>query len=541
MGEGSVTMGVRWRAILAFVAASMIAVALSVSRGGEVPEPPLQRLDCVSYAHPEEVLIIGTRAPIEADVIERELRAIRTMSGCIRLYSSDWRQDQVLPIAQKLGLKVLLGAWINSHPDTSHADLDRAIALAKRYPDTVQALMVGNEVLTVKEMPIADLLPYLDEARARSPVPVTVAEVWSIWLDYPELADHVDFIGAHILPYWDGKPDSLTAVLTFIETSLRRLQDRFPAKRIMIAEMGWPSAGLAKGGWPPGRVEQARVVRGTVALAARNHWSYNVVEAFDQPWKRGREGVAGASWGILSNDGLPKFPLAGPVLPDPDWPLSAGAAVTLGALAVAALWRRTRPDLRWRVAAVAPLFGYLLIEQLTFSMAWISGWPRLGLTLLLFTGSLAIATACLRALARGGLLAMPSVATAARLLRRSPRHLVSVGTMLTLFQAAAVVLCIVEPFELASDYYHPFFAIPALAAALCGSVPRGRLNHAFGAVLLAGAMLSVGLTGLVVAQAWLWALTVAVLAAPLFALRRRPSLAHAGVSPIEVECAPPVH
>jgi len=368
-----------------------------------------------------------------------------------------------------------------------------------------------------------------------------VAEVWSIWLDYPQLAEHVDFIGAHILPYWDGKPESLNAVLSFIETSLRRLQDRFPGKRIMIAEMGWPSAGLAKGGWPPGRVEQARVIRGTVALAARNHWSYNVVEAYDQPWKRGREGVAGAAWGILTDDGLPKFPLAGPVLPDPGWPLAAGGAVAFGALGIAALWRRARPDLRWRMTAAAPILGYLLVEQLGFSMAWVSGWPRLGLTAALFAGSLVIALACLRALAGGRLLAMPSLSLSARLLRRSPRRLMSAGALLTVAQVAALALCLTAPFDLASDYYHPFFAIPALTAALCGRVPRRRLNHAFGAALLAGAALCVGVTGLGVGQAWLWALTTALLAAPLLAPRRRPSLAHAGVSPIEVECAPPVH
>ncbi|HLN25995.1 MAG TPA: hypothetical protein VK558_18650, partial [Patescibacteria group bacterium] len=71
--------------------------------------------------------------------------------------------------------------------------------------------------------------------------------------------------------------------------------------------------------------------------------------------------------------------------------------------------------------------------------------------------------------------------------------------------------------------------------------PRGRQSYAFGAVVLAGAVLCVGLTGLAVAQAWLWALTVAGLAAPLLAPRRQPSLTHAGVSPIEVECAPSVH
>ena len=35
-------------------------------------------------------------------------------------------------------------------------------------------------------------------------MPVTTGEIWNIWLEHPELASSVDFIAAHILPYWEG-------------------------------------------------------------------------------------------------------------------------------------------------------------------------------------------------------------------------------------------------------------------------------------------------------------------------------------------------
>ena len=35
-----------------------------------------------------------------------------------------------------------------------------------------------------------------------SPVPVSTGEIWAAWIEHPELASAVDFIAAHVLPYW---------------------------------------------------------------------------------------------------------------------------------------------------------------------------------------------------------------------------------------------------------------------------------------------------------------------------------------------------
>ena len=510
------------RTLVAFAVSAVMAVLFCASLGRPVAvnEPPLKRLGCVSFSHPENVLIFGKRPPVDPADIERELTRISKWTDCIRVYSSDVRQETVVPMAQKLGLKVLLGAWINSHPETSHPELERALAIAAKYPDTVKALVVGNEVLTVKEMPIADLIPYLDEAKRRSNVPVTIAEVWSIWLDNPELVDHVDFIGAHILPYWDGSPASMDKALGFVEESLSKLEARFPGKDILIAETGWPSGGRAKGGLAPGVVEQSTYVRAIAAMAARRHWSYNIVESYDQPWKRYSEGVAGGTWGLFDSDGNPKFSFDGPAIPERRWPVPATAALLLGGLGLGLFARRST-----KAALLAPWLGLLLGFEGLFLLDWISGWVRAAMAVGLFAASLLMAKASLRALGEGVTYRLPHWQEWLALLLR-PKSLLTAslgcyGGLVLLYQGAAVVLCVIRPIlllqekdppQIPSDYYSLVFAIPAILALL--TVRSERRDWLMGCLLPLAGGLAVVMSGFNVPQAWVWGGVCWVMAVP---------------------------
>ena len=42
---------------------------------------------------------------------------------------------------------MLLGLWVSSHADRTKYQIDTGIALAKRFPNVVRAVIVGNEVL----------------------------------------------------------------------------------------------------------------------------------------------------------------------------------------------------------------------------------------------------------------------------------------------------------------------------------------------------------------------------------------------------------
>ncbi len=105
-----------------------------------------------------------------------------------------------------IGLKVLLGLWLSSNPVTNKVQIDTAIDLANRYPDTIRAVIVGNEVLLRGDMAANQLADTIRAVKARVKVPVTYADVWEYWLRNRDVAAAVDFITIHILPYWEDLP-----------------------------------------------------------------------------------------------------------------------------------------------------------------------------------------------------------------------------------------------------------------------------------------------------------------------------------------------
>ena len=72
-------------------------------------------------------------------------------------------------------------------------------------------------------------------------MPVSTAEPWHVWLQNPELAEHVDYIAVHLLPYWEGIP--VEQAVGYVEKRYDELKAKFPDKPIVIGEVGWPSNG----------------------------------------------------------------------------------------------------------------------------------------------------------------------------------------------------------------------------------------------------------------------------------------------------------
>jgi glucan 1,3-beta-glucosidase len=136
----------------------------------------------------------------------------------------------------------------------------------------------------------------------------------------------------HIIPYWDDEPVGIDAVVPYVDALYAEMQRAFPGKDVLIGETGWPSAGRPRGAIEPGRVNQARYLRGFTALAERRGIDYNLIEAFDQPWKRAPEGTVGGYWGLYDSQRREKFPWLGPVAEAPQ-----GRAVVAIALAGAAV------------------------------------------------------------------------------------------------------------------------------------------------------------------------------------------------------------
>ena len=138
------------------------------------------------------------------------------------------------------------------------------------------------------ELPLEELEAYLDRARAAIGQPVGTAETWHAWLAHPELAQHVDFIGVHLLPYWEGV--AVDRAVDYSLAQFKRLQKAFPHKPIVIAEIGWPSRGRTRESAVASEANEALFLRRFLRRAEREQIVYYVMEAFDQPWKAYLEG-----------------------------------------------------------------------------------------------------------------------------------------------------------------------------------------------------------------------------------------------------------
>jgi exo-beta-1,3-glucanase (GH17 family)/cellulose synthase/poly-beta-1,6-N-acetylglucosamine synthase-like glycosyltransferase len=274
-------------------------------------------------------------------VLAHDMAQMARLTHQIRTYSAAQHPGLALA-AQAAGLRLSLGIWLNR--ENAHNQREIEAGLRDARAGLAQHLIVGNETLLRRELSPQQLIHNLRRVRAASPVPVTTAEPWHLWLAHPELAGEVDFLTVHLLPYWEGVPAE-----EGVETAMQRLrwvQERHPGKPIWIGEVGFPSEGAPVGRARPTPAAQALFVREFVALAAREKLNYFLIEAYDQAWKTSEEGRAGAHWGMFDATRQPKFELNGPLVSQPHW---LGLALISSSLAaVLVLWwvRRFR-NLRW--------------------------------------------------------------------------------------------------------------------------------------------------------------------------------------------------
>ena len=379
-------------AALAHFAVTALAIGMAwwwLGAPIHLPPSPLAnggKLYCVSYGpfrDGQDPLVEGTYVPPQQ--IDEDLALLSHYTNCVRTYSTDNGQDQVAAIAQRHGLKVLQGILLSPKPDVNRRQIATAIALAKQYPDVISAIVVGNEVLLRGDMSVTDLEANIREVKSQVTVPVTYADVWEYWLRYSDLQSAVDFVTIHILPYWEDFPLPASVAAAHVDDIRKKVAIAIPNKEIMVGEVGWPSAGRMREGALPSPANQARVIEESVTLAQREHFRLNVIEAFDQPWKRQLEGATGGYWGIFDHGtGAPKFSFDGVVSNHRQWPMQATEGILLAALVFAGAWfggsgKDSQPMLWLKIAALAflpcLLFG-LTMEKLPVDSFGVIGWIR---------------------------------------------------------------------------------------------------------------------------------------------------------------------
>ncbi|MBI4275232.1 MAG: beta-(1-6) glucans synthase [Rhizobiales bacterium] len=434
------------------------------------PLAPGEKLYCVSYApFRSQQTPLDSSTRVDPAQIDQDLAQLSRLANCVRSYSIEHGLDRIAEIAKRHGLKVIQGLWLSSDTEKNRHQIESVIALAKRFPDVIQSIVVGNEVLLRGEMSVTDLTNVVRGVKSQVSVPVTYADVWEFWLRSRDLVDAVDFVTIHILPYWEDFPIAARYAATHVDSIRERVVAAFPGKEILIGETGWPSAGRMREGALPSPVNQARVLHDVLTLTKTRNFRVNLIEAYDQPWKRQLEGTVGGHWGLLDAYRRDtKFTWGHAVSNHPAWLWQAAGGVAFAACIFGmAIFARRRAKnetslTRWlAIAATAGTAGLLVpwsIENVSLESLGIGGWAR---SLALVAVALAAPIAGSVALAIGA--GIPSFTRVLGRPEHRPHNPLSFAVGLLL--VALTVLSLIAALALDFDpRYRDFPAAPLTAA-----------------------------------------------------------------------------
>ncbi len=244
--------------------------------------------------------------------IREDLRIISGFTKHIRIYSVEGTLRYIPELAGEFGLQVTLGIWISRDEDRNEREIALSINLANIIPSIVRVL-VGNESLFRHDISEFQMLSYLRRVRSAVNVPVSTSGQWHIWTDFPELAEYVDFIAAHVLPFWENVP--VADAPAFVIDKAHKLRSLFPQKPLLLSEIGWPSEGGSVRQTKSSQADQSAYLRFQVHELNKANFQYFVIEAFDQAWKKD-EGSEGPHWGVFNTQRTPKLVFSG-AIPEP--------------------------------------------------------------------------------------------------------------------------------------------------------------------------------------------------------------------------------
>lgn len=363
--------------LAAFVSAVIVAVWAWLGQPVPMPATPLaagEKMPCVSYApfRPgQSPFIEGLVIP--PGQIDDDFARLAKITHCVRTYSTEMGLEVVPAMARKHGLKVLQGMWIGRDEAKNRVEIDAAVKAAQQNPDVIDAVIVGNEVLLRGEQSSTGMAALIREVKSKVPVPVTYADVWEFWERNKDLAQYVDFVTVHILPFWEDVPVAADKSAAHIGEIREHVGKVFGDKEILIGETGWPSEGRMREGALPSPSNQAMVIQELLALAKEKNYRLNVIEAFDQPWKRASEGTVGGHWGFLDAYTRDfKFGWGEAVSDHPHWLRQAilGIFLALGVFVAGAIGSRGRGmnNRRWLAVSGIALFSGLTIGRALVSV-----------------------------------------------------------------------------------------------------------------------------------------------------------------------------
>jgi exo-beta-1,3-glucanase (GH17 family) len=265
--------------------------------------------------------------------IREDLHILQRNWRYLRLYDCTLHAERVLQVIaeDKLDFQVMLGAYLGpemnnfgcpwggtyseAHLEQSKlanlAEIERLIALATRYPDTIFSVAVGNEATvdwTDHFVPVSHMIDYVRHVKQHVRQPVTFCENYVPWqYKLRDLVAEVDFISLHTYPVWEYK--HVHEALAYTQDNVESVARLYPGKPIVITEAGWATNSNGRGIQPDNSSQELQAIyyQDLMDWSAQSGIMIFVFEAFDEPWKGSPDPMEPEKhWGLFTVDRQPK-------------------------------------------------------------------------------------------------------------------------------------------------------------------------------------------------------------------------------------------
>ncbi len=246
----------------------------------------------------------GPGTTIREQQLRDRLSVVAPYVRWVRTFSCTRGHEHIPQIAAELGLRSLVGIWLDNDRENNEAELAGGIAIAKSGHADI--LAIGNEVLLRGDLTEDELIEFIERAKANVPsTPVGYVDAYFKFVDHPRVTAACDVVLANCYPFWEGCPAE--HALLYMKEMYRRAESAAGGKPVIVAETGWPNIGSATDGAIPSYEGASKYFIDTYRWAQEDDIEIFYFSAFDESWKVGKEGDVGAFWGLWDKDGKPKY------------------------------------------------------------------------------------------------------------------------------------------------------------------------------------------------------------------------------------------
>jgi len=236
---------------------------------------------------------------LSREQIEKRMKVVAPHTKWVRSFSCTDGNEYIPEVAKEMGLKTLVGAWIDDNLEANETEIENLIKVAKAGHADIVA--VGNECLLRGELSEDKIITYIHQVKDALPgVIVSYVDTYYQLHQSPEVIEACDVVLANCYPFWEGyDADQSSVYLTKMYEVIKEVADN---KKVIITETGWPTYGKSVDQAEPSIENMMKYFIRLKKWSEQERVEVFYFSSFDESWKARHEGDVGARWGLWNKN-----------------------------------------------------------------------------------------------------------------------------------------------------------------------------------------------------------------------------------------------